>query len=185
MDGDRVLLAALSDPDLCRAAVEIGRGRGFKVVATLQADDALVVAHQRRPDAVIAGMDMITHDGASLLHGLKRHPETRHIPIVVTHSAKAAEDAHQGRLAGALDVVEEPISRPQLDEVLDELDAFLNAAHRRLLVVTEQAEGARRDHRRPAHGARGAGRRRRRAPARRRSRPSTARATAASSSTSA
>ena len=131
----------MSQPDLCRAAVDIGRGHGFKVVATLQPDDALVVAHQRGPDAAIVGMDMVTHDGASLLHGLKRHPQTRLIPTVVTHAAEAAEDAHQGRLSGALDVIEEPVTRPKLDGVLERLDAFLNTGHRRLLVVTEQADG--------------------------------------------
>ncbi len=141
LDGDRVLLVAMSQPDLCRAAVDIGRGHGFKVVATLQPDDALVVAHQRGPDAAIVGMDMVTHDGASLLHGLKRHAQTRLIPTVVTHAAEAAEDAHQGRLTGALDVIEEPVTRAKLDGVLERLDAFLNTGHRRLLVVTEQADG--------------------------------------------
>ncbi len=111
------------------------------MVATLQPDDALVVAHQRRPDAAVVGMDMVTHDGATLLHGLKRHPHTRLIPTVVTHAADAAEDAHEGRLSGALEVVEEPITRPKLDGVLAQLDAFLNIGHRRLLVVTEQADG--------------------------------------------
>ena len=115
LDGDRVLLVALAQPDLCRAAVEIGRGHGFKVIATLQPDDALVVAHQRRPDAAIVGMDMVTHDGSPLLQGLKRHPQTRPIPTVVTHAPEAAEDAHEGRLTGALDVVEEPVTRQKLE----------------------------------------------------------------------
>jgi signal transduction histidine kinase/HAMP domain-containing protein/CheY-like chemotaxis protein len=141
LEGDRVLLVALSQPDVCRAAVDIGRGHGFKVVATLQPDDAIVVAHQRRPDAAIVGMDMVTHDGSSLLQGLKRHPETRLIPTVVTHAGEAAEHAREGRLAGALEVVEEPVTRPKLDSVLDQLDAFLNTGHRRLLVLTEQADG--------------------------------------------
>ncbi len=141
LDGDRVLLVALAQPDLCRAAVEIGRGHGFKVIATLQPDDALVVAHQRRPDAAIVGMDMVTHDGSPLLQGLKRHPQTRPIPAVVTHAPEAAEDAHEGRLTGALDVVEEPVTRQKLSEMLEQLDGFLNTGHRRLLVVTEQADG--------------------------------------------
>ncbi len=140
-EGDRVLLVALSEPDLCRAAVDVGRDHGFKVVVTQQPDDALVVAHQRVPDAVIAGMDMVTHDGSSLLHGLKRHPRTRHIPTAVTHAPDAAEDAHLGRLAGAFDVLEEPVNRASLGDLLDGLDSFMAREQRRLLVVTEQADG--------------------------------------------
>jgi CheY-like chemotaxis protein len=86
-------------------------------------------------------MDMVTHDGASLLHGLKRHPRTRLIPTVVTHAVEAAEDARQGLLSGALEVFEEPVTRPKLDEMLGRLDVFLNTGHRRLLVVTEQGDG--------------------------------------------
>ncbi len=140
-EGDRVLLVAFSEPDVCRAAVDVGRDHGFKVVATQQADDALVVAHQRAPVAVVAGMDMVTHDGSSLLHALKRHPGSRDIPTTVSHAPDAAEDAHRGRLAGAFDVVEEPLSRSSLGELLDRLDSFLVKPQRRLLVVTEQAAG--------------------------------------------
>ncbi|GAB3768595.1 hypothetical protein FB382_002685 [Nocardioides ginsengisegetis] len=140
-DGDRVLLVALSQADVARAAVDIGRGHGYKVVATLQADDALVVAHQRVPAAMVVGGDMVTHDGSSLLHGLKRHPTTRLIPTVVTHAPGAVEDARDGLVAGALGVLEEPITRARLDAALERVDVFLNTAHRRVLVVTEQAAG--------------------------------------------
>src|SRR6476661_6358550 len=69
--GDRVLLVALSDPDLCRAAVEVGRSHGFKVLATSYADRALAIAEQRLPDGMVVGMDMSSHDGTSLHHLLK------------------------------------------------------------------------------------------------------------------
>ncbi len=138
---DRVLLVALSDVDLCRAGVELGRGQGFKVMATTRADDALLLAHQRRPAAMVIGMDMVAHDGMSLLNGLKRFSETRHIPTVAVHSATAGQDAHQGRLAGALDVVEEPVTRGEVESALDRLVAFLERKTRSLLVVTARPDG--------------------------------------------
>ncbi|MDF2143901.1 HAMP domain-containing protein [Knoellia sp. p5-6-4] len=138
---DRVLLVALSDVDLCRAGVEIGRQQGFKVMATTRADDALVLAHQRRPEAMIIGMDMVAHDGMSLLNGLKRFSETRHIPTVAAHSAKAGQDAHQGRLAGALDVIEEPVTRAEIESALERLASFVARETRSLLVVTGDPAG--------------------------------------------
>ena len=139
--GDRVLLVALSQPDLCRAAVELGRGHGYKVVATLQADDALVVAHQRVPAAVIAGSDMVAHDGTSLLHGLKRHPAHPGDPDRHHARGRRRRGRPQGP-AGRGARRDRGAGHPgRLDEALDRLDAFLNTAHRRLLVVTEQADG--------------------------------------------
>ena len=53
----------------------------------------------------------------ALLQRLKRHPWTRHIPTVVAHAAEAAEDA-QRALSGALGVLEEPVTRAELDDAL-------------------------------------------------------------------
>ena len=97
--GDRVLLVALAEPELCRAAVEVGRGHGFKVLATPYADRALAIAEQRHPDGMVVGMDMASHDGTSLHHLLKRLDRTRDIPMVAAHTSAAAETAHAG-LAG-------------------------------------------------------------------------------------
>ena len=97
--GDRILLVALADPELCRAAVEVGRSHGFKVLATSYADRALAIAEQRHPDGMIVGMDMASHDGTSLHHLLKRRGATRDIPMIAAHTVVAAETAHAG-LAG-------------------------------------------------------------------------------------
>ncbi|MGZ4491318.1 MAG: response regulator, partial [Nocardioidaceae bacterium] len=135
--GDRVLLVALSDPELCRAAVEVGHRHAFKAVATAHADHAFDVAQQQHPDGMIVGMDMATYDGTSLYRRLKRFAETRRIPMVAAHSPQAAETVQQGRLAGSLDVIEVPFTRAKVDAALDHLESFIEQAKRTLLVVTE------------------------------------------------
>jgi CheY-like chemotaxis protein len=139
--GDRVLLVALPDPELCRAAVDVARDHGFKVLATPHADRALTVARERHPDGMVVGMDMATHDGTSLLQRLKRIPETRRIPTVATHSPGAAESVHQGRLAGALEVIEVPFTRTRVDAALEHLESFVDRSKRSLLVVTDDVGG--------------------------------------------
>ncbi|GAA1260204.1 HAMP domain-containing protein [Oryzihumus leptocrescens] len=137
--GDRVLLVALNDAELCRSAMAVGRAHGFKVLATVHADRAVVAARERRPDGMVVGMDMVTHDGTSLVHWLKRLDETRQVPVVATHPAGAAETVHAGWVAGALDVVEVPFIRAQLDAALERLELFIERSKRSLLVVTADA----------------------------------------------
>jgi CheY-like chemotaxis protein len=137
--GDRLLLVALSEPELCRAAVEVGRSHGFKVLATTYADRALALAEQRQPAGMLIGMDMAAHDGSSLHHLLKRGERTRDVPLIAAHTPSAAETAHQGRQSGALDVLEVPLTRAKVDAALDRLEAFAGRVKRRLLVVTADA----------------------------------------------
>jgi CheY-like chemotaxis protein len=137
--GDRILLVALAEPELCRAALEVGRSHNFKVLATSYADRALVIAEQRHPDGMIVGMDMASHDGTSLHHLLKRLAETRDIPMIAAHTVVAAETAHQGWLAGSLDVIEVPFTRAKVDAALENLERFIALAKRRLLVVSHDS----------------------------------------------
>ena len=137
--GDRILLVALADSGLCTAALEVGRGHGFKVLATRYADRALVIAEQRHPDGMVVGMDMASHDGTALHDVLKRNPRTRDIPMVAVHTSVAAATAQQGRLAGSLDVVEVPFTKAKVDAALEHLESFIERAKRRLLVVTDDS----------------------------------------------
>ncbi len=137
--GDRILLVALADPELCRAAVEVGRNHNFKVLATSYADRALAIAEQRHPDGMIVGMDMAAHDGTSLHHLLKRLGVTRDIPMIAAHTVVAAETAHQGWLAGSLDVIEVPFTKAKVDAALENLESFVARAKRRLLVVSHDS----------------------------------------------
>jgi CheY-like chemotaxis protein len=91
---------------------------------------------------MIVGMSMAVHDGSSLLHGLKRGDGTRHIPTVAAHSERTGESAHQGRLVGALDVIEEPLTRAKVDAAMQLLDSYIERKERSLLVATAEESGS-------------------------------------------
>ncbi|HEU4811627.1 MAG TPA: HAMP domain-containing protein [Nocardioides sp.] len=137
--GDRVLLVALSDLDQRSDVTAVARERGFKVLATSQAETALMTARRERPQAIVLGMDLRVRDGWSLLHALKHNHETRHLPTVVVHSPDAADGVHHGRLAGAIDIIDSPVSHERIAVVIEELGSYLDRATRSLLVVTSDA----------------------------------------------
>jgi CheY-like chemotaxis protein len=88
------------------------------------------------PAGVVVGMDLLADGGASLLRTLKTDPETRHLPTIAVHSAQAADDILVGRHAGALRIVEEPVSPESLDVALADLRGYLGRKTRSLLVVS-------------------------------------------------
>ena len=137
--GDRVLLVALSDLDQRSDVTALARKQGFKVLATSQAETALMTARRERPHAIVLGMDLRVRDGWSLLHALKHNHETRHLPTVVVHSPDATDGVHHGRLAGAIDIIDSPVSHERIAVVIEELSSYLDRATRSLLVVTSDA----------------------------------------------
>ncbi len=132
----RVLLVALSDDDLRDQVVELGQASGFRTLASAQPESIVMTARQHRPDGILVGMDLRVDSGESLLRALKHNHELRHIPTVGVLMPDPADDAHEGRLSGALDIIEEPASTEQIEVALQDLSAYLDRTTRSLLVVT-------------------------------------------------
>jgi signal transduction histidine kinase/CheY-like chemotaxis protein len=136
---DRVLLVTVSDTGLREAAVDIGREKGFKVLATPRPEHAVVIARQHRPVGIVVGMDLAGSDGSSLLQLLKSDPETRHIPTIAVHAPDAVDDVHVGRLLGALAMVEDPVTPQTMGQALEDLSSYIDRKTRSLLVVASDA----------------------------------------------
>ncbi|HEY0644915.1 MAG TPA: response regulator, partial [Nocardioides sp.] len=133
---DSVLLVALSDRSLREEAVDLGRARRFKVVTAIRPDEAVRAARSLQPAALLVGMELVTDSGTSLLRALKTDPETRHLPTIAVHSPHAADDVLVGRHAGAIGIVEHPVTTERLDAALEDLTGYLARRTRSLLVVS-------------------------------------------------
>jgi signal transduction histidine kinase/CheY-like chemotaxis protein/HAMP domain-containing protein len=146
--GDRLLLVALADSGTAELAVAEARRRGFKAVVTQDADRALTALRELAPDAMVLGLDQVTAAGTPLLEVAKQSPGTRHIPVHVVEPAPvdgaegddgtaAADRRRRAMQAGALAVLETPVTRETLAEGLAEMASFLDRRVRRLLVVED------------------------------------------------
>ncbi|MGH8893464.1 MAG: response regulator, partial [Actinomycetes bacterium] len=144
--GDRVLLVALSDGPTAELAVAEARRRGFKAIVAHDADRAMTALRELAPDAVVLGLDQVTSQGTPLLEAAKQSPETRHIPVHVVQaegetSAEepgfSEENRRRAMQAGALAVLDSPVTSESLAEGLAEMASFLDRRVRRLLVVED------------------------------------------------
>src|SRR4029079_14902285 len=125
--GERVVLVMTGDRALARGAVEGANDHGFRCVLAVRADAARALFPEFIPDAVVVSRDLPQLNGDAVLDHLKRHPETRHLPVYVLGGAEPGEDGAVRNLrhAGALGCVDAPTAPEQLGEVFDELSRFI------------------------------------------------------------
>jgi CheY-like chemotaxis protein len=130
--GERVALVMTEDRALARGAVEVAHQHGFRCLLALRGDSGLALVHEFMPDAVIVSRDLPQLNGDAILDHLKRHPETRHLPVYVLAGDDTGRDL---RHAGALGSLTEEATPERLGKVFEELSRFIERRTRAVLVV--------------------------------------------------
>ncbi|MGH3991465.1 MAG: response regulator, partial [Pseudonocardiaceae bacterium] len=132
--GDRVLLVVCPDADRAEAVVEAARERGFKGLVAPRAESGIALAHEFVPDAIVLAGDADGIDDTAALSHLKRHPQTRHIPVYV----EADPSRRQTLLrAGAAGQVDRPATREALETAFVELEGLVERRVKSLLVIED------------------------------------------------
>ena len=135
--GDRIALVMTEDRALAHGTVEVANEHGFKCLLAVRGDAGLGLVHEFMPHAVVLSKELPQVAGDAVLDHLKRHPETRHIPVYVLAARNGERDA---RLAGALGCMSKPISAEGLAQVFAELEAFLDRRERSVLVIEDDPD---------------------------------------------
>jgi CheY-like chemotaxis protein len=131
---DRVLLVIEGEGDAAATAMNAGRAADFKVLAALEVDVGLALAHEFKPDAILVASDPPTSDGLAVLGHLKRQPDTRHIPLYVISTG---DQRHAALRAGAMGHIDRPASADSLGEAMATIASFIDRRVKRLLVVDD------------------------------------------------
>jgi signal transduction histidine kinase/HAMP domain-containing protein/DNA-binding response OmpR family regulator len=129
MMGDPVVLVIAADRELARSSLEVAHGHGFKCLLALRGDAGLALVHEFMPKAIVLSSELPQVEGRALLDHLKRHPETRHIPVYVLGEREIEREV---RVAGALGVIPPGSS---LGSVFEELAARLDRRTGAVLLV--------------------------------------------------
>jgi CheY-like chemotaxis protein len=122
------------DRDLARNAVDVAHEHGFRCLLALRGDAGLALVHEFMPEAVIVSRELPQLNGEAVLDHLKRHPETRHLPVYVLAEEGSERDLRQ---AGALGCLTKSVTPELLGGVFDELTEFLDRRTRSVLVVED------------------------------------------------
>ncbi|HUA06445.1 MAG TPA: HAMP domain-containing protein [Solirubrobacteraceae bacterium] len=133
--GDRVVLVIDSKPERARATVEAVRARGGKAILARRASASLGLAREHRPSAVVLAGDLPRFE--SVLGQLKKHPDTRHLPVALVGDGAVRLD---GLRAGAAAFIDDPVDDAGLETALGRLERIAEAPTRRIALIANAGD---------------------------------------------
>ncbi len=135
LTGDsRVILVVEDDPSFARILYDLVQELDFRCLIATTAEEALAVAMQYMPSAVILDVGLPDHSGLSVLDRLKRDARTRHIPV---HVVSGGDHAQTALSLGAMGYMLKPVQREELMDTLKKLETKLAQRLRRVLIVED------------------------------------------------
>lgn len=135
LSGAKHLLLIIEDDGSFAAILrDLAREMGFQALIAGTAEEAMALARDFKPSAIILDVGLPDQSGLSVLDRLKRDVQTRHIPIHIVSAGDYAETAFS---LGAVGYVLKPAKREQLIEVLEKLESKLTRRLHRVLIVED------------------------------------------------
>lgn len=135
LDGaQRVLLVVEDDRVFAGIVRDISREAGFHTIVAGTAEEALDLARQYKPSAIVLDLGLPDQPGLAVLDRLKREDATRHIPI---HVVSASDQTQTAFSLGAMGYLVKPVKREELAHALEALEAQLTRTMRRVLIVED------------------------------------------------
>jgi twitching motility two-component system response regulator PilG len=114
-------ILVIDDSSTIRRSAEIFLGQaGYTVVLAEDGFAALSVILDQRPVLVFCDIQMPRLDGFQTCALIRRHPEFRHLPVVMLSSRDGVFDRARGVLAGASAYLTKPFTKDSLLRTVDE-----------------------------------------------------------------
>lgn len=114
----RLILVVEDTPDtreLIKLMLEL---EGYEVVVAARGDEAVRVALDQQPDAIIMDMSLPVLDGCQVTRAIRRLPGLEHVPIIACTAHNRWEWRAKAIVAGCDDFIEKPIDFGRLGSLL-------------------------------------------------------------------
>jgi signal transduction histidine kinase/CheY-like chemotaxis protein/CHASE3 domain sensor protein len=132
--GVRVLLIVEDDAAFATILLDIAHEMKFQGLIADSAEEALALAMQFSPSAIILDIGLPDNSGMLVLERLKADSRTRHIPV---HVVSGSDYTQTAMALGAVGYMLKPVRREQLIETFEKLETRLSEKLRRVLVVED------------------------------------------------
>ncbi len=130
----RSLLIVEDDVPFARVLFDLAHELEFSAIVSTSGDDALVLARDLSPSAIVLDIALPDRSGLAVLDALKRDAATRHIPV---HVVSAHDYTRTALAMGAAGYALKPIERDRLVDAIRRLEERFTRKLRRVLVVED------------------------------------------------
>lgn len=131
---ERTVLVVEDDPAFARVLFDLSHELKYRCLIANTASDALQMAGEFLPDAILLDIGLPDVSGLSVLQKLKTNATTRHIPVHIISAADSSEAALQ---LGAIGYAIKPTTRDHLRQVFEKLEGKFTQKVKRVLLVED------------------------------------------------
>ncbi len=135
---DRMLLIIEDDPDFARTLYKFSRKNDYKCLVAGDGKTGIILAKEYEPDGILLDLGLPDINGEEVLEQLKYSLKTRHIPVQIISGRE--KDASSAKINGAIGYLKKPVSRDDLDSIIDRIETENRKEIRKILFV-EDDEG--------------------------------------------
>ncbi|PKB13438.1 signal transduction histidine kinase [Novosphingobium kunmingense] len=130
----RILLVIEDDADFASIVADLSQQMGFQCIVASTAEEAVRLAGEHRPSAIVLDLGLPDQSGLTVLDRLKHDEATRHIPV---HVISGSDYSQTALSLGAIGYHIKPIRHDDLAQVLGNLQDQLSTTMRRVLIVED------------------------------------------------
>ncbi|GAB5095859.1 response regulator [Caballeronia sp. HLA56] len=134
--GRRLVLVIEDEASFAQVLLDLAHELGYRCIVSGTAGEALRLAQERSPSAILLDIGLPDRSGLVVLQELKANPKTRHIPVHVVSASDRSEAAlHLGAIGHAV----KPTTREQLMGIFQRLADKSSQKIKRVLLVEDDA----------------------------------------------
>ncbi|MDB6073858.1 MAG: histidine kinase [Verrucomicrobiaceae bacterium] len=130
----RLILVIEDDPHFAEILVNLAHEQNFQCVVTSSTHEALALAREHLPSAVVLDVGLPDGSGLFVLDRLKHDARTRHIPV---HVVSGSDYTEKAMAMGAVGYMLKPVRREDLADAFHALETRLTRRLHRVLIVED------------------------------------------------
>lgn len=130
----RVILIVEDDEPFAKILLTLAHELSFQCLIATSAEEALALAQQHLPSAIILDVGLPDNSGLFVIERLKSDWRTRHVPV---HVVSGSDYTQTALSLGAVGYMLKPVKREQLVEAFQKLETRFTQKLRRVLVVED------------------------------------------------
>ncbi|WP_250460635.1 response regulator [Caballeronia sp. INML5] len=134
--GRRLVLVVEDEPGFAQVLLDLAHELGYRCIVSGTAREALKLAQDSAPNAILLDIALPDRSGLVLLQELKANPKTRHVPV---HVVSASDRSEAALHLGAIGYAVKPTTREQLTAIFRRLEEKSSQKIKRVLLVEDDA----------------------------------------------
>ncbi len=133
LPSERSMLIVEDDPTFASILRDYARSKNYKTLVALSGEEALSIATEQPPSAIILDLNLPDIHGTTVLKKLKANPLTKNIPVHVISGSRDFAAVESDSIAW----LQKPVSEKDLDRAFSQIEEVLHAQLKTIILYSK------------------------------------------------